>query len=410
MKNSAKIISLFLLLSNTIFAGGFQVNLQSARQAGMAHTGVGLLQDNSLIFFNPGGLCLLDSVMGINVGASFIFPQVNYTNPGGDYTANPIQHVGTPFHLYANFRFKKLKALHFGIGVNTPFGSRMQWSDDWKGKFLVQEINLKTIFIQPTISYKISDKLGLGVGLVIATGNFSLRKAIPLQNNVGDYGSASLNGDAKGTGFNAGLFYKVNSKFSVGLNYRSTVKAAIANGEASFTVPTSVATYFPNTTFTTKISLPSVTSLGIGYIINNKLTAALDINYNGWKSYDSLVINFAENTDKLADVHSPKMYINSFIVRAGTEYSISKALQIRAGIYYDFSPVRDGYLSPETPDSDKLGISAGTSLRVFNSFFIDLSLLYINGKSRTDTNIETQFEATYSTEAWIPSVALRLNL
>ena len=51
---------------------------------------------------------------------------------------------------------------------------------------------------------------------------------------------------------------------------------------------------------------------------NNKVKIALDINYVGWKSYDSLNIDFAKNSDKLADVASPRLYKNTFIFR-GTQ-------------------------------------------------------------------------------------------
>lgn len=375
----------------------------------MAHTGTGTLHDNSLLFFNPGGVALLDSVQSINLGGSFIFPSVTYSDPGGNYTSKPVKHIGTPFNAYANFRFKKFSALHFGIGVYTPFGSRLQWEDDWKGKFLIQEINLKTIFVQPTLSYRITKNLGVGIGFVIANGTFSLRKAIPLQNKEGDYGNAVLSGDAKGKGFNAGIFYRINEQFSLGISYRSKVKANIAEGAGNFTVPSSVSEYFPNTSFTTGLSLPSVSNFGIGYNMTEKIQLAVDFNYVGWSAYDSLVIDFKDNTEKLADVRSPRNYKNTIIVRAGSNIRLSERIQIRGGLYYDFSPVQDGYLSPETPDSDKAGISAGFSISAVKWLSIDGAILFTRGAKRTDTNLETQFEATYQSSSSIPCIGLRIQ-
>jgi len=406
----ALIFLLAISISTEItIAGGFQVNLQSARQTGMAHTGTGLLHDNSLWFFNPGGVSLLDSVQGINAGGSLVYPSVTYSQPGGDYSQDIEKHTGTPFFLYANFRLKKIPALHFGIAAYTPFGSRIQWADDWKGKFLIQEINLKTIFIQPSISYRITPKLGIGFGFVIAQGSFALRKAIPVQNKDGAFGSASLNGDAKGNGFNAGIFYKINEQFSLGVNYRSKVKASINNGSANFETASSLAEFFPNTNFNTGIALPSVSALGLGYKMTDKIQLALDLNYVGWSTYDSLVIDFAENTEKLADVRSPRNYKNTMIIRGGVEIAVATIGHLRAGMYYDFSPVQDGYLSPETPDTDKVGMSAGFSFYPTKWLSIDASVLYIKGKTRSDTNLETQFEATYQSTALVPAMGLRIN-
>jgi long-chain fatty acid transport protein len=306
--------------------------------------------------------------------------------------------------VYANFKIKKNSPLTFGFGLYNPFGSRVQWEDDWKGQFLLREISLKTFFYQPTLSYKISEKLGVGFGYVFANGDFSLRKGVPIQDSLGNYGEASLAGKATGNGFNAGVYYKLNDKFSLGVNYRSAVKVKVENGTADFSSAQTVSQYFQDSTFNTQLNLPFMASIGLGYHLNNKVKIALDINYVGWKSYDSLNIDFAKNSDKLADVASPRLYKNTFIFRTGLQYQISEIFCIRAGAYYDQSPVKNGYLTPETPDSDKIGVSTGFSIAFKKWLYIDASLLYVEGLKRTDTNIETQFEATYKTKAVIPGI------
>ena len=76
----------------------------------------------------------------------------------------------------------------------------------------MREISLKTFFYQPTLSYKITEKLGIGLGYIFANGDFSLRKGIPIQDSLGNYGEATLAGKASGQGFNAGVYYKLNDK------------------------------------------------------------------------------------------------------------------------------------------------------------------------------------------------------
>ncbi|MGZ4156851.1 MAG: OmpP1/FadL family transporter, partial [Bacteroidia bacterium] len=282
----------------------------------------------------------------------------------------------------------------------------VQWADDWKGQFLIREIDLKTFFIQPTISYKVCDKLGLGAGFIYATGDFSLRKGIPIQDSLGNYGEGNLKGKASGYGFNAGIYFKATEKFSIGIDYRSQVTVSVKGGSADFVVADAVANYFPSTTFSTKLRLPQMTTLGFGYAVNKNLKLALDINYVGWKSYDSLVIDFKDNTDKLTDIHSPRVYQNCFIFRVGGQYKCNQKWTLRAGTYYDMTPVKAGYLTPETPDSDKIGITLGASFNVTKTLHVDASLLYIEGMKRTDTNIETQFTGTYKTKAVVPGVSV----
>lgn len=398
---------IMLMSARPGFAGGFQLNLQGQKQTGMGHTGTGLLLDNAAILFNPGAVSFLDSLRGISFGGSFIFPRTTYLEPApGTYTSQIEKNIGTPVTLYAVFKFKKTARWNVGLGIYTPFGSKLQWPDDWKGQFLMREIDLKTFFIQPTVSYKINDKLGIGVGFIYATGSFSLRRAIPIEDTLGNYGEARLEGKASGYGFNAGIYFKPNDKWSFGIDYRSQVNVRVSGGTAEFTVPVSVSNYFPETTFSTHLNLPSTTSIGIGYKASSKLTLALDVNYIGWKSYDSLIIDFKDNTDQLADIHSPRMYQNVFIYRLGAQYTLGKKWTGRLGAYFDQSPVKAGYLTPETPDENKIGITAGVTFNVTKLIHVDGSLLYIEGMKRTDINTETQFGGTYKSKAVVPGIGL----
>src|ERR1043166_3084072 len=139
------LILLLAPISVAVHAGGFQVNLQGQKQTGMGHTGTGLLQDASSILFNPGAVTFLDSVNNIILGSSFIIPRTQYLEPSpGIYTEELVPHIGTPFTAYAAFKLQRHATFYYGIGIYTPFGSRVQWPDDWKGQFLIREIDLKT--------------------------------------------------------------------------------------------------------------------------------------------------------------------------------------------------------------------------------------------------------------------------
>ena len=406
MKKISLLLCIIISSSYLLFAGGFQVNLQGQKQAGMGHTGIGLALDNASLQFNPGALIFVDSLGSFSTGVSFIIPRTVYLDPNSNYLAQTVNHTGTPLCIYSNFKIKKNSPITFGIGIYNPFGSRVQWEDDWKGQFLLREISLKTFFYQPTLSYKITEKLGIGVGYIFANGDFSLRKALPIQDSLGNYGEASLAGKATGKGFNIGVYYKLNNNFSIGLNYRSAVKVKVQNGAADFVSANTVSQYFKNTTFNTQLNLPFNSGIGLGYLLNEKMKIALDINYVGWKSYDSLTIDFAQNSEKLADVASPRLYKNTFIFRTGLQYQLNQKFMLRAGLYYDQSPVKKGYLTPETPDSDKIGLTTGFTITFNKYLYIDASLIYTEGLKRVDTNIETQFEAIYKSKAVIPGFNL----
>jgi long-chain fatty acid transport protein len=401
---------LLLALPLSLYSGGFQVNLQSQKNKGMGHTGTALLSDASVLFFNPGGMSLLDSGKSFVVGGSFIIPYTLFRDEvPSDYSSQTLSNVGTPFSIYFQSGIRKVKNLTVGFGVYTPFGSRSQWPDDWKGQFIVREINLKTIFLQPTASWKLSDEFSVGAGPVFATGKFGLRKGIPVQDSAGFYGEGTLEGGAKGFGFNTGLFYKGRSGFSAGISFRSPVKVSVNDGTAEFIVPESLKDNFPNTSFSTSITLPYTLSTGIAYRPDSNWIFTAELNYVGWNSYDSLRIHFTETTDKLKNISSARMYKNAPIARIGVSRELKKILVLRAGAYYDFSPVLPGYLTPETPDANKLGLTFGTTIKLSPKAKLDLSFLFVEGKERTDKNLETQFSGTYKSRAFIPGLGFEFR-
>lgn len=399
------LLTLFAVVCcSPLFAGGFQVNAQGQRQMGMGHTGTGLLHnDASYLFFNPGAGIYIDRRVTVTAGASFLKPRVVYLEPApGVYQSEMVHNTGTPFEFFAAWRTGRFA---IGAAVYTPFGSRAQWPDDWKGQFLIREIDLKTIFIQPTLTYKLNDYIGIGAGFVYATGSFSLRKGVPAQNQNGEYGEGNLDGSAKGMGYNVGIFFRANDVWSAGISYRSSVAVSVNGGSAEFTVPSSLSEYFPTTTFNTELKLPSVLNAGVGFS-SGAWKAAADFNYIGWSSYDSLRIDFADNTDKLADIASPREYTNAWIVRVGVQYQAVARINVRLGAYYDKSPVKAGYLTPETPDADRIGITAGSTIVLTDHLQFDLSFLFIEGMKRTDTNLETQFSGTYKSRVLAPGFGL----
>lgn len=150
---------------------------------------------------------------------------------GGAYrTENP---VGTPFCAYGLFQHKKLEKFKFGIGIYTPFGSTVKWEDNWIGRFAITRLKLQAIYIQPTISYRLSKKLELGVDL-FTQRKCESSKDIPVQDSLGNYSHVELNGKAAGFGFNLGVNFQVNDQFSMGLSYRSKIKMSVKKEKQIF--------------------------------------------------------------------------------------------------------------------------------------------------------------------------------
>lgn len=402
-----QVLSLLLICQQS-FAGGFQLNLQNNRSLGMGHTGVGLRLGAASGFFNPGALAF--SGTEIIIGLNLVAANIGYREiEPGVYMASNNNGLGTPFHGYFALKPSETSNLVIGLAAYTPFGSSVSYEDDWKLQAALRSISLRSIFYQGTLAYKINEKLGIGVGFVYGTGDFSLRRALPLQDQQGTYGEARLSGAGMGFGFNAGVFYEVNEYISLGASYRSGVDITLEGGDAEFMVTPALSNAFPTTRFNSGLNLPSVFNAGLSFKASDKLTIATEVNFVNWSSYSALEFDFEQNTEQLQDVNSPRNYKNVTIYRIGGEYELSDKIILRAGFYYDFTPVQDGYLTPETPDMDKIGITCGASYKT-KKIEIDLAMLYINGAERIDQNKEFGYSGKWSSNAFIPGLSVKYKL
>jgi long-chain fatty acid transport protein len=409
LMKAAFIALYFLSFSISLFAGGFQINLLGQKQTGMGHTGTALSLDASSMLFNPGSLGFLSAKYNFSGSANFIRPFTLYQDKDpGNYYSYLQPSLGTPFSACASAVLWKDK-LSFGLGIYTPFGSSAAWEDDWKGSFIIQQISLQTIFVQPTLSYRVSEKLGIGAGFVLARGEFGLKRALPLQDAAGAYGSAQLRGSGRGYGYNLGIYYSMNDRWQIGLNYRSSVMLSLEEGTAEFTVPTTLQEHFPSGAMTGALNLPGTFSAGIAYKASEKLLLALDLNWIGWSVYDTLRIDLEKNTERLQDIQSPKLYANSYIIRLGAQYQFSERYAVRLGGYFDKSPVPDAFLGPETPDVDKIGMSSGASIVAAKNLNIDISFLFIEGFRRTFENTDSGFSGSFKSRAWVAGIGLTYN-
>jgi len=407
----SKILALLgsTLLTGTAMAGGYQVNLASQRQIGMGHTGTGLNTGTSSIFFNPGAMAQARN--GVTIGASFISSKIAYQAPESDATIQADNPTGTPFHVYGVYGITdKFKA---GVGVYTPFGSTVRWGDQWNGRYGLNELSLQAIYVQPTVSYQLTDKLGVGAGLTIALGSVNLQRSLPVQNSNGDEGKIELDGGANTAfGFNAGIFFQATEKLSLGLNYRSKVELEVENGDVTFTnVPAAASANFqPGTQFSAALPMPATLTLGIGFTPSDKLTVGLDISRVEWSAYEQLRFDFTKPVAGNNFSSNARNYEDTYIYRLGAEYKVTDAFALRAGAYLDKTPVEDGYLTPETPDADSRGLSVGIGYAFSEKFGVDASFLYINKKERTDAaNLSGGVAGTFKSIAYIPGVALNYN-
>ncbi len=293
-----------------------------------------------------------------------------------------------------------------GLAVNTPYGSSLEWEEGWAGRFLIKDISLRNFTFQPTLSYRINENISAGAGLVYATGNFDLSRNLPVQGEQSE-GEIRLGGETDSWGYNAGVLISLNNTVNIGISYRSRIDMEIDEGYVDISVPETLNSLFPGSTnLSTSLPLPANLDFGLSYQQEGIFMAGISINYVFWDAYETLNFDFSENTTSLTDSNNPREYSNTLIIRAGGEYYLSDNFMIRAGAYYDPSPVSKTYFSPETPGLNSTGLTTGLSFFPLEGLMIDAGFIYLMGEQTAAAYAPANFEGKYKSNAYITGLGI----
>lgn len=392
-----------VVLSMNVFAGGYQVRLQGNKQTGMGLVGAPLNFGASTMFYNPGSLAMMKTNWSFEVGASYILSHATFEKSESNYTAETDNPGSTPFYFYGAGKINKLIAI--GLAVYTPFGSSAKWNDDWAGNLLVQNIDLQAIYFQPTVSFNINDKFGIGAGFVYAMGSVGLNKALNY-NDANGQSTVNLEGNGSNLGYNVGIIFKPSENWSLGVDYRSEIMMKVEDGDATFNIPSSLeGTIPPTNTFSAELPLPANLDFGVAVQATSKFLVSIEFDWTFWSVYDTLTFTFAEQGD-LLNSSNPREYHNAFIPRIGLEYAFSEKFQLRAGAYYDPTPTNPNYFTPETVSLNTTAITAGFSWYPVKNLGIDFSILQLFGQQSQKNYAPDNFGGTYKTNTTAPGLGI----
>lgn len=408
--NKLIISALALTLSiGSAMAEGYQVNSLSAKQLGMGHTGVALKLGAESMFFNPAGMAYMDKSLDLAGAFTAIIPTATATVPDGKKYETDCD-PATPIGAHAAFSiYDNLKA---GVSFYTPYGSSINWTDNWPGAVLNQNVKLKVFTIQPTVSWAITPKFSIGVGAMVTWATVDLNKGlvtaatadkaigvfkslglIPSSLDVQPYGdttpaSVNLNGKTGiKVGLNVGAMYNITDQLTAGASLRTQMGMRVKAGDASVKYANALAQQVLGGTldllneanFTAEMPAPWVMSLGLSYKPIKALTLAFDARLTGWHAYKQLDIEFLSEQLTPYNQNIEKKYKNSWCYSLGAQYAVTDRFDARLGLMIDTTPVNMDYYNPETPGMTKVEPTVGLSFRPLPSLSIDLAFMYVAG-------------------------------
>ena len=403
----ALIVGAAITSTSHAFAGAFGLREQSASGqglsfAGAASGGAGL----GSMFWNPATMTDFKGIQA-SAAATFIVPYAKLTNitgSGAGYAAvNALGGTsvsgdeGMDAFLPAGYLSWQINdQLWAGLSVNAPFGLTTKPDSNWSGRSYNSTTSLRTMTFSPTLAYKIDDAFSVAAGISYMTLNARYSSAVPALANPANWGVLGIDGSGSAWGFTLGATFKPTNTTEIGIGYRSEMRVDLkgdffggaAAGNAAFNVPVQA-----------NLPLPQTVNLGVKQIVNDQWTVLAGLEWTNWSVLKSPAViqrNTGTNHPLFA-TGLPFNYQDGWYASLGAEYKWNPELTLRAGLGYEWSPVKDSERSVRLPDNDRLWTSLGFGYKLTEQLNIDFGYTHIFPKS-TKVNINaanSNFKATY---------------
>lgn len=388
-----KIVLMSFVTSSMLFACGYKIPEQSANALALGAANIAHNQDNAdAAYYNPAKMVFMSDSNHIEAALNYIgLSKINYHGK--------VKGTG-PYNLHSQRENFYVPTLHYvspklgdngvrvGVSITAPGGLSKKWNQQ-PAKTFAQEFTLEVLEVNPTVAFKINDKLGFGVGfrIVRSSGVIKSDGVVDVQNNVPITASRDMTGDSTDFGYNLALEYKPTSNLEVGLTYRSKVNLTIegnANLATNFTlVPPN--TYNGDSGIT--VPLPASLDIAAAYTFPTKTTLEAVYERTYWSAYKQLDFTYPATLSNPVlsnafDLVRPKNWKDTNTFRFGLTQKFD-TFTVMAGLVIDKTPIPEKTVGFELPDTDTTSVSLGGRYKINDKIDVGLSALYSMHDNRT---------------------------
>jgi len=360
------LLFVLILAPNAAFADGFAIYEWSAGGVAMGEAYMFAEDDPSLIAYNPAGITRLQG-RWIGGGISYINPRgrvdFNGVWSGGETWSNTEAPGYVPNMYYVNQQNDKL---WWGIGIFSRFGNSTEYEPTWPGRYNSYLAKITGVTVQPTIAYKVTDKLSVAAGADINYIKLDIKKRIPTNYDKNYDIDFELTGDNIALGWLLGINYDFTENTSFAAVYRSKVTQKM-DADANLTSP-GISTKAHG-----EVTLPDSFTFGLGHKFNDNTRVELGAIYTKWSTYDALNITFDDPIlpsppfPVVTKSEDPKNWKDVWRYQIGIEHKLNETWSIMGGYAYDNSPMPDETMDFQVPTGDRQTLSIGFKKRSENS-------------------------------------------
>ena len=365
--------------------------------------------DPSALFYNPGSCARLEG-SSVQVNAGGIMSRTAFTLEAGGPESRMSDDAIPIGSVHATRRAGERLVL--GLGLNTPYGSKTEWREDWTGRYYAGVTQLRTLYVAPTAAFELTDALAIGGSVMGIWGEATLDRAInaPLVYAAAvpdlavPFSQASflpgndvwqhLKADDWGFGYRLGVHWQPGDRWSVGAAFQSEAGLDL-EGHATYDIPVYddsdfgrteqtgqtanqlSGTLFPDTDARSRLELPATATGGVACRLREGLTVEADLAWTGWSAYAAQTVEYASlggETDVERSI--PKRWNDVWSVRLGAEFTLVEKVVGRLGYLYDQTPIPDATRDPSLPGADRHDFTCGIGVRS-DRWTLDLAYMHV---------------------------------
>jgi len=359
-------VSVSIFLVAPALAGGLYLYEVGTPDVGLAAAGYAArAQDASTVFTNPAGMTRLDRPE-IQIGVQPMYinlqfsPNSSTTNTGADGDASAWIPAGSMFYVQP-----LSKDLAFGFGVFGNFGLSLEYEDDWVGRYYGREVTLQGITFMPSVAYRVSPQISIGVGLgaMYATS----KNKVALNNRPFDLipdipdGQLKLEDNDWGVNGKFGILYEPTKTTRFGATYTTqTVLKFSPDMEWSGLGPglenALQSRGLRNAQLGLGFRLPQAVMVSAFHDVTDRLALLANVGWEQWSKFG--MINIAV-TDTDANTTTSLNFKDTWHGALGAQYRVCDPWRLSAGVAYDSSMINDDQRSPVLPLGDTWRFAVG---------------------------------------------------
>jgi long-chain fatty acid transport protein len=370
-------MTLLALNAHEASAAGFALVEQSAVAGATGGAGVARSTDPAAAWYNPAALA---DGGGLRAAAGILIavPQLSARALDGRWDEQTVGGPSTPPHVYLSYAHGPFAA---GLAFNVPFGSGVTWPDKWEGRYEIVSSSLQVFRLSPFVAWRIGP-VRVGAGMHVDLASLKIQRRLDF---VDTDGTVDLSLNDVGFGGHASVFVDVARWLSLGASYKSRTSLALEGG-ARFEVPLAFSAKAYDQTVNADLMLPDMLSVGAEVRPHRKVKVVVDLGVSIWSVYEKLLVDFAD--DNTTDSEQVNHWETAVSVRGGVEYSVLPWLTARAGLFYDPSPVPAATLAPNSPDSNRFGVTTGLGSALPWGISVNAFYAYVHFLGQESANTE----------------------